>query len=292
MRGEMTGRMTGRMATPARQKVNQMTNLTTNRKTLLHVPVAAWLFATAVLTVAPVAQAQSAWQPEAYQRTKKPHKPAESEGPFFAWDPLRFGVAAEVQTTWLQDDNARRLVGRGATTAAGLSLHYEALQPSPRTAAKLDLAWTTATTSSNQSGSANLERFETNLLSLGVSLRYQVFRWLAPYARLAGGIGWDELSLGSGSARMHDTVTYGQGSVGGGLLLRSLGLCLRPSPTPYCAAFMGQVEGGYSLGTSSTFALKSAPATGVANPIPTESVPIGEMARHAPYLRISAGIAF
>jgi hypothetical protein len=30
----------------------------------------------------------------------------------------------------------------------------------------------------------------------------------------------------------------------------------------------------------------------VANPIPIESVPLGDMARHAPYLRISAGIAF
>jgi hypothetical protein len=253
----------------------------------------------AALAFAPAARAQTTWQPEAYRQPEATVRPkrltkslTEPEGPFFAWDALPVGIAAEVQTSWLQDSAARRLVGKGAPTSAGVSLFYEALRPTPRTAAKLDFGWTSSSTSRGQSGTSNLEKFQTDRLALGLSLRYQVFRWLGPYARVAGGIGWDRVSLGNDSTEMKDSASYAHGSLGGGLFLRSVGLCLRPSPTPYCAAFVAHVEGGYSVGTSSTFSLNSSAPSGVASPIPIESVPLGDMARHAPYLRISAGIAF
>jgi hypothetical protein len=173
-----------------------------------------------------------------------------------------------------------------------LSLQVEALRPTPKLTAKLDLGWATSSTSASQpTDSGNVESFDTNMVTLGVSLRYQVFRWLAPYARLAGGVGWDKLSIGSDSGNLHDKHTFGHAAAGGGVFLRSPALCFRPSPASYCTALMGHVEGGYLVGTGSTWSLHSSPASGVSAPIPTESVPVGEMSRRAPYLRLSLGIA-
>jgi hypothetical protein len=91
---------------------------------------------------------------------------------------------------------------------------------------------------------------------------------------------------------MHDEHMFGHGSVGGGIFLRSPGLYLRSSPASFPLAIMANIEGGYMLATSSTFALQSSPASGVRDPVPTASVPIGEMGRNAPYLRASVGLAF
>jgi len=250
--------------------------------------------ATAVLGFVTTARAQTTWQTDAYQR---PHRPGprsltESEGPVTSWDPLRFGVALETQTTWLQDGAARRIVGKSAPTAVGLSLHYDALRPAPRLTAKLDLGWTTSSSGASQAtNSSNVESYQTNLLTLGISLRYQIFRWLEPYARVAGGMGWDKLSVGSGSGSLDDEHKFGHASAGGGVFLRSPALCMRPSPASYCAALVGHLEGGYMVGTGSTLSLHSSPASGASDAIPTESVPLGELGRRAPYLRVSVGLA-
>jgi hypothetical protein len=270
-------------------------NMKTSRKHLVCVVGAALSAAAPVLCLASTAQAETAqtWAPDTYQRPTRltPRPLTEPEGPALSWDPLRFGLALETQTTWLRDSAARRLVGKGVPTAAGLSLHYEALRPTPRLIAKLDLGWATSSTSVAQpTDSATMENFDTNMVTLGVSMRYQVFRWLAPYARLAGGVGWDKLSVGSGSGNLHDEHTFGHAAAGGGVFLRSPALCSRPSSS-YCAAIMGHIEGGYLVGSGSTWSLHSSPAPGVSDPVPTASVPVGEMDRRAPYLRISLGIA-
>jgi hypothetical protein len=252
---------------------------------------------TSVLCLTQTAYAQTTWgQPEVYQHPKRlgpSQRPlTEPEGPTLSWNPLRIGVALETQTTWLQDSAARRIVGKGAPTAVGLALHYEALRPAPNLTVKLDLGWMTSSSTATQpTNSQNEESYDTNLVTLGVSLRYQLVRWMAPYARVAGGMGWDKLSVGNDSGNLDDKHKFGHAAAGGGVFLRSPGLCLRPSTASYCAAVMGHIEGGYMLGTSSTLTLHSSPASGVSNPIPTESVPIGEMSRSAPYLRVSVGIA-
>lgn len=267
--------------------------MNTSRKTLLCTVGAVVSVATTVLGLASAAQAQPAWSPDAYQRPKRlaPQPVTEPTGPGFSWDPLRFGLALETQTTWLQDGAARRLVGKGVPTALGLSLHVEALRPTHKLTAKLDLGWVTSSTSAAQPMGPNTESFDTNMVTLGASMRYQLFRWLAPYARLAGGVGWDKLSVGSGSGNLHDEHTFGHAAAGAGVFLRSPAVCLRPSPASYCAALMGHIEGGYLVGSSSTWSLRSSPASGVPDPVPTESVAVGEMARRAPYLRLSLGIA-
>jgi hypothetical protein len=237
--------------------------------------------------------AQAPW-PTAYERPSRPvvRSAPEPEGPVFSWDPLRFGLAGELLTTWPQDVGARRLSGKAAPIGGGVSLHYDAWRPSGRLVAKVDLGWTLTSTSDFQEATQNVERLRTHLLSLGVSVRYHIFRWLAPYARVAGGLGWDALTVSSPNANLQDEQMFGHGSLGGGAFLRSPGLCLRSSPPSFCFAFIGHIEGGYRLASSSSFALKSSSPAGVDSPVPTASVPIGDVSRNAPYLRASLGLAF
>jgi hypothetical protein len=233
--------------------------------------------------------------PDVYEPPPRhaPKLPAQIDHPVFSWTPLPFTVAGELRTTWLQDSAARRLVGKGAPTALGLSLGYDAISLSPKATGGVDLGWAKVSTDNAQpySNENNTESFKTNLLTLGLSVRYEIFRWLAPYARLAGGIGWDKLTVGNDAGSLSDEHKFGHASAGGGIFLRSPGLCLSPSPASYCGALTGHIEGGYMIATSSTFSLHSSPASGISRPIPTEPVPIGKLGRNAPYLRISLGVS-
>jgi hypothetical protein len=239
--------------------------------------------------------AQSSDWPYATQQSPRV-RPApqltQPEGPVVSWDPLRFQVGLESRTTWLFDDGAKRLAGKRAPAGGGLSVQADILRPSDKVAARLDLGWVTTSNSTYQDTTNLEERLETNVIALGVSARYSLLRWLAPYARLAGGIGWDKVTVGNGSTSLHDRQLFGQGSAGAGLSLRTPGLRFWQSPTAPLVGAAGQIEGGYALASGSDFSLQSAPAGSAATPIPTNSVAIGHVGRSAPYLRITLGITF
>ena len=228
------------------------------------------------------------------QQTAQPRPAAQltvPEGPVTSWDPLRFEVGLESRTTWLLDDGAKRLAGKHAPSGGGLSLQADVLRPNDQMAARLDLSWITSTANNYQDGYGLSERLESNVISLGVSLRYNLLRWVGPYARLAGGVGWDKLTVGSGASRLHDRQIYGQGSAGAGLSLRSPGLRFSQSAWSPVVAIMGQIEGGFAVASGSDFNLQSSPSD-AEGAIPTTPVAIGHVARSAPYLRVSLGIAF
>ncbi len=229
---------------------------------------------------------QSAPQPQPVSRIAVPEVPATS------WDPLRFEVALESRTTWPLDDAAKRLAGKRAQTGGGLSLQADVLRPNDKASLRADLSWLTTSTSNFQDSTNLAERLDTNAISLGLSACYHPWRWLAPYARLAGGVGWDKLTLGDGASSLHDRKVFGQGSAGAGVSLRSPGLRLGQAWWAPLVAVMGQIEGGYVLASGSDFSLQSSPGDAGSSTIPTSPVAIGHVSRSAPYLRISAGIAF
>ena len=214
------------------------------------------------------------------------------EGPVASWDPLRFQVGLESRTSWLLDDGAKRLAGNHAPSSGGLSLQADVFRPNDQIAARLDLGWVTSTANNYQDGYGISQRLVSNVLSLGVSLRYNLLRWIGPYARLAGGFGWDKVTVGSGATSLHDRQFFGQGSAGAGLSLRSPGLRFSQSAWSPVVGIMGQIEGGFAVASGSDFNLQSAPSGAGANAIPTPAVAIGHVGRNAPYLRVSLGIAF
>jgi hypothetical protein len=213
-----------------------------------------------------------------------PPKHAAPEVPALSWDPQRFGVALESRTTWPQNDAAKRLAGTRAPAGGGLSVRGEIFRPNDRITIELDLSWINTKTSQSLEGSALTENLTSNLISLGASLRYQILPWLAPYARLAGGGGRDDLKVqtyGNGAGDLSNRQTYGQGSLGAGVFLRSPTLRLWQSMSALRLGLIGRVEGGYSLAASNDVTLHSSPASEAPTPIPTSTVAIGKVERNA-----------
>ncbi len=218
--------------------------------------------------------------------------PAAPAPPVWSWAPSRFGVALEIGTIWPLDAADRRLVGNNAPGSGGLSLQWDALRLERIATIGVDLGWLTSKSTTSQDFSGLQEDLKSNSIFLGVSVRHYLHYWLAPYARVAGGIGWDSLTVGSGSGDLHDRRAFGEASVGGGLFFRSPRLRLGASASAPDVGLMAHVEGGYIVGTSSDFVLTSAPANAASTPIPTSPVAIGKVGHDAPYLRISFGLAF
>lgn len=218
--------------------------------------------------------------------------PADPATPTWARDPSRFGVSLETQTLWPQDGATRRLTGKNSSTGGGLSLQWDALRLERLATLGLDLSWLSSQTTTSQDFSGLQAKQKINLLALGVAVRHHLRPWLAPYARIAGGIGWDNASVTGTMAVLHDTRVFGQGSLGGGLFFQSPRLRLWNSVSAPHVGLMAHLEGGYILGTRTDHVLESAPATASSTPIPTSSVSVGKVGHSDPYLRVSAGIAF
>ena len=190
----------------------------------------------------------------------------------------------------LQDD-ARRLWGKPGLFGEGLSVSYEALRVGGKTTLGLDLSWL-ATMASTPPDSQLSQKTSTQVFDLGLTARYQVFRWLSPYARVAGGMGWEVLSIASSGLDLRDRVFLYQGSAGAGLFFRSAGLRFdRTRPWPQ-VAFVGRVEGGYTIGNATDFLLKLHSDGSNKDPIAVEPVSVGEVVRRFPYMRITVGVGF
>jgi hypothetical protein len=232
------------------------------------------------------------YQPTMNWRPLEVSAPTKEARSIFSWSELPFGVAGDLRTFWPQDSATRRLVGKKTSDNGGLSISYDVLKVMDRVVARVDLGWGSASNVNASPSSTDEEKLRTQLVTLGLSLRYHVLRWLAPYARVAGGVGWDKVTVGSASGEWQDKHTFAHGSVGGGLFLRSPTLTLWPSHPTFGLALMGSIEGGYFLAPSSKLSLQASSDPDIKNPIPTASVPIGTMGRSAPYLRVTVGLAF
>jgi hypothetical protein len=245
-----------------------------------------WLILAAAFFLPTLALADEGKDAGVYQsnRLASPEAPSRT-----SWAPIRYALAFENRTTWLQDSAAKRMLGKRTSTEGGLSLHYDAIEVLDGTTLDLDLGWLTMKASPTLDYSAETEQLKRNILSLGVSLRRHLWSWLAPYARMAGGLGWDNLQVGAGDSTLHDTRRFGEATFGAGLYLRTMGWQIRPLPA---LGIIARVEGGYALGSETAFSLKSnLPASG-SNRVPTSPVPAGSIARNAPYLRVMVGIGF
>jgi hypothetical protein len=212
----------------------------------------------------------------------------DTDMPVLTWDPLRFAIAAEGRTTWPIDGGAQRLASQRTVDSSGVSLQADVFRPLPRLALRMDAGWEKGSTTSLQSETSLEEHVDTNLFTLGASLRFDLLRWLSPYARLAFGLGWDKVTV----AATKDRDVFEQGSAGAGLFLRTPGLRLWQGRWAPAFGLLLMVEGGYTVATGSDFVLKPTLASASGAPIPTNQVALGHVGRSAPYLRLAFGLAF
>jgi hypothetical protein len=215
-------------------------------------------------------------------------EPEEASGPVLSWAPLRFAVAFESRTTWLLDDGAKRLAGKTRPTGMGVGVQADLRKLQENVVVRLDLGWVGTSGSQYRSDAMVTEQLKSNLFSLGVAVRYHVWRWLAPFARLSGGLGWDKLTV----ADLHDRQVFGNGAVGAGLFLRSPGVGLWQGSSALFLGLSGSIEAGYAVASGSDFVLTADNGSSSETPIPTSQVPLGHVGRSAPYVRASVGLAF
>jgi hypothetical protein len=218
----------------------------------------------------------------------------EPEGPVTSWEPLRFAVAFELRNSWMLDDGAKRLLGGRQVSSQGVSVQADVARPTAQVAVRLDLGWLTNSASSFQVNSSYgyggdmAERIETNQFALGAAVRVHLFPWLAPYVRVAGGLGRDKLTVASMSGHQ----TYGLGSAGAGVFLRSPSLRLWQGTYAPGLGAVATIEGGYTMAAGGDLTLHAAPPSSSTEPLPANSVTLGHVGRNAPYVRASIGLAF
>lgn len=264
------------------------------RRASLLLPVTAALLASPV-SAQPAADASNHPRLPAYV---SPHPPvvrarpqaaAEAQEVAVEWERLPFAVVAETRTSWPSDTGAKRLASDDTIDRGGLGLHGDILRPAPKLVLRVDGAWVRSLRSSFQTDGPLEARVTTQLFLLGASLRYELLRWLAPFARVEAGLGWDKVTV----TGMRDRDVFEQASAGAGLLLCGPGMRLWKKRwwTPP-VALLGIVEGGYTLGTGSDFTLRPSLPSSSPTPIPASPVALGQVGRSMPYLRIAFGLAF
>jgi len=220
-----------------------------------------------------------------------PAAPREPEPPVLSWRPLRMSVSLESQTQWMLPDTTRALWGQKVQAGGGLSAQYEAMRLGPAQTLGVDLALVSQKTT-RWTGTNVRQDTSDSRLALGASLAHSLWSWCAPYGRVAVGVGATKFSLGNQYADLSDTRWFVEGTLGAGIALRTPSLRLGKTADSFALTGILRVEGGYLVGNSQSFALKSASLAGEETPIPRSNVDVGTASHRAPYLRVSLGLGF
>jgi hypothetical protein len=234
--------------------------------------------------------ASASAQPAGWTATSKFVEPVDQ--PAFSWDPTRFGIALEGRALWLRNDAAQRLAGSTKPASSGVSLLADVYRPTAELSLRVDASLLSDSTSRYQQQSYLAETLTSDLVAVGVSARYQVLRWLAPYARLSGGLGWERLSLRTNQGELKDRQTFAHGTVGAGLFLSTPCLRFRQSMSWPRVRLIAQIEGGYFLAGAADWTLTPSRGSGGQAAIPSSPVALGHASRSAPYGRLSFGLGF
>jgi hypothetical protein len=220
-----------------------------------------------------------------------PAAPREAEPPAFSWRPLRLSVALESQVQWLLPNTSRALWGQKNIDGGGLSVQYQAMRLGPAQTLGVDLS-IVSHKSTHATATGIQQETSASRLALGASLGHALRAWCEPYARVAVGVGSTKFTLENQGAALSDTRRFVDGSLGAGIALRTPSLRLGRTADSFAVAGILRVEGGYLVGNSQSFALKSAPPEGEEALIPRSSIDVGTASHRAPYLRLSFGLGF
>jgi hypothetical protein len=198
-------------------------------------------------------------------------------------------LSLDAHRAWHLDRSYRLFGTRRSDVEGGLSA---ALEVRRLGRGRLDLGagvqWGSETGRWEQVNEARREQVTPSLAAV---VRWPVHRWFEPHVRLAGDLTRARLRLTvSDGGVLEDRVWAPGASAGAGFRLRTgvITTALRGGTLGFAGALI--VEGGYHLGAPLSFELgRQAPADKkvAADRIPAPGVPVGNLGRAEPYLRIS-----
>lgn len=205
--------------------------------------------------------------------------------------PLTLSLDSQVQ--WHQDRSYRVLGTERASSDGGVTA---ALEVHRFGRGILDLG---AGLRGGSDSSSSVAIGEADLMqltpSLSAALRWRVRSWLQPQVRLAADLTWARLRLTTSDGGVLEDRAWSPGaSAGAGLRLQTPTITTGPNGTGLGLALALIVEGGMHVGAPLSFAVerpKPADSKLAADRIPAASVPVGDLGRVEPYLRISLALA-
>lgn len=137
------------------------------------------------------------------------------------------------------------------------------------------------------------EMSETDL-GAGLTLRYDLWSWLAPQARVGGGVALqDTLLLSPDFGDLRRKFTTGYLTLGGGIALTTPSQRLHRTRSYLNSLGLRiMVEGGYHLGQELEFSVKAKPINDSDAPNPIAQTTLGVLPQSGPYLRVSVHARF
>jgi hypothetical protein len=204
-----------------------------------------------------------------------------------------FTLSIDTQRQWHRDQSYRLFGTRRSDLDQGLSATVEVGRVGR---GLLDVGagvqWSDATATWGGGNEAKRDQI-TPLLS--AALRWPVHRWFQPHLRVAGDLTRAHLRLTTNEGGVfEDRLWSPGGSVGAGFRLTTgtLSTALRGGGLGFAAALV--FEGGMHVGAPLSFDVaRPTPADKkvAADQIPAASVPVGDLGRTEPYLRISLALS-
>lgn len=207
------------------------------------------------------------------------------------WQPLHWTVGLESETEWMIPEDARRLWGSKSVASGGVSVAYQGISINEQSTVGIDLTLLSASRDFTNHLHSTSQMSSTRFL-VGASYSYWVVRWCAPYFRIAGGIGENTLKMNEWVSPMNGSVTLWEGRAGAGMTLRTKGWHLGSRADSLVFGIVGKVEGGYVLGTNTSYNLEPRMRSENATPIATTPIHVGTVSNRSPYLRVSVGVGF
>lgn len=205
-----------------------------------------------------------------------------------------FDVGFVVQVNWNKDRSYDFFSDNDVLPKGGLVLGADVARfDAAILAVDLNALFTSTTTSGplpNYVFDAELKQAE---LGGGVTVRYEVLSWLAPQARVGGGVALQNTLLSTADfGDLQQDFTTGYLTLGGGLAFTTPAHRTSRTRTWFNSlALRVIVEGGYQLASELDFVVKGSSAN-TSTPNAIADTRLGALQQSGPYLRVSVQARF
>ena len=166
-------------------------------------------------------------------------------------------------------------------SGTSLSASYDLLKPAPKVRIAIELAFREDSTSSTFSGGVVHDTsWDYWNVQAGAVARYELFSWLDPYARIAGGLSRTKTSISNATDTLNAESYAPVGTAGIGLAVHGF--------TPARFAVGAFVDGGFVAEGSHALEFEDDGD----ERIPTQLASLGDVEQSGRYIRIGAMVRF